>query len=69
LSRLESRIATLELKAAYVDLNAMTDDELSAHAETCPPGSSGMYAAVIALVNRHPSAFPVVKIDPEWSEK
>jgi hypothetical protein len=65
--RLESRIATLELAAAHFDLDAMTDDELRAHAKTCPPGSSGMYAAVITLVSRRPSAFPVVVDDPDYA--
>lgn len=67
--KLESRIATLELTAAHVDLDAMTDDELRAHAATFPMFSRGMYAALITLVGRHPTYLPVVEIDPEWSEK
>ena len=63
--RLESRIATLEVEAAYVDLDAMTDDELRAHAGKFPMGSEEMYAAVITLVLRRPSTFPVVFDDPE----
>jgi hypothetical protein len=67
--RLESRIATLEVQAAYVDLEAMSDEELSAHAKACAPGSSEMYAAVITAVLRRPSTFPVIFDDPERSEK
>ena len=63
--KLEQRIAKMEQAMAHVDLNAMTDDELRAHAGTFPMFSRGMYAAILTLVNRHPSAFPVVYDDPE----
>jgi hypothetical protein len=63
--KLEQRIAKMEQAVADVDLNAMTDDELRAHAGTFPMFSRGMYAAILTLVNRHPSAFPVVYDDPE----
>lgn len=62
---LESRIARMEQAAAYVDLNEMTDEELLAHAGTFPMFSKGMYAAVLTVVGRYPSAFPIVKDDPE----
>lgn len=63
--KLEQRIAKMEQAMAHVDLNAMTDDELLAHAGTFPMFSGGMYAVILTLVNRHPSAFPVVYDDPE----
>ena len=58
---LEARLAKLEAAVFSVDFSKLTDDELSAHADTLAFGSSAMYAAVIALVLRHPSAFPVTK--------
>ena len=63
--KLEQRIAKMEQAVAHVNLNAMTDDELRAHAGTFPMFSRGMYAAILTLVNRHPSAFPVVYDDLE----
>ena len=65
MARLEQRIARMEQTVANVDLNAMTDDELRAHARTFPMFSREMYAAILTIVNRHPSAFPVVYDDPE----
>jgi hypothetical protein len=49
-----------------VDLKAMTDDELLAHAGKFPMFSSEMYAAIVTLVLRRPSAFPVVYDDPDY---
>ena len=46
-------------------LKAMSDDELRAYTAKCASGSGEMYAAVLTLVGRHPSAFPVVHDDPE----
>ena len=43
----------------------MTDDELMAYAGTCEKGSKEMYAAVLTVVGRHPSAFLIVHDDPE----
>lgn len=63
--KLEKRIAKMEQALADVDLCAMTDDELRAHAGTFPMFSGGMYAAILTLLNRRPSAFPVVYDDPE----
>jgi len=61
---LESRLAKLEAVEFRVNLDELTDAELNAHADTLPFGSSAMYAAIIALVLRHPSAFPVMKSVP-----
>lgn len=69
MSNLEKRIALLEGARAVANLKAMTDDELMAHAGTLESGSPGWYDAILTKVMRHPSAFPVVAIDPEWSEK
>jgi hypothetical protein len=63
---LEMRVATLEKAAAHVDLKAMTEDELLAYAGTFPMFSSAMYAAIVTLVLRRPSAFPVVYDDPDY---
>lgn len=65
MAKLEQRIAKMERAVADVDLNAMTDAELLAHAGTFPMFSKEMYAAILTKVNRHPSAFPVVYDDPE----
>lgn len=62
---LEKRIALLEEARALVNLKTMTDDELMAYAGTFEMGSKEMYAAVLTLVGRRPSAFPVVYDDPE----
>ena len=63
MARLEQRIAKMEHALADVDLHAMTDDELRAHAGSFPMFSRRMYAVILTLVNRHPSAFPVVHDD------
>ncbi|MDO9250841.1 MAG: hypothetical protein Q7U48_04745 [Hydrogenophaga sp.] len=65
---LETRIAKIEQTAAHVDLGAMTDAQLLDHAGTFPMCSKGMYAAVLTVMGRHPSAFPVVKDDPDHDE-
>lgn len=63
---LDMRLAKLEKAVAHVDLKAMTDDELLAYAGKFPMFSSEMYAAIITLVLRRPSAFPVVYDDPDY---
>lgn len=63
---LETRVATLEKAAANVDLKAMTDEELLAYAGRFPMFSREMYAAIVTLVLRRPSAFPVVYDDPNY---
>ena len=63
---LENRVARLESAWANVSLQALSDAELSAHIATLPFKSSEQYGAIIALVLRHPSAFPVVKDDPAY---
>lgn len=62
---LKKRVASMEQATAHVNLKAMTDAELLAHAGKFPMFSKEMYAAVITLVGRRPSAFPVVHDDPE----
>lgn len=65
MTRLESRVAKMEKSAAHVDLKSMTDNELRVHAGKFPMFSREMYAAILTLVGRRPSAFPVVHDDPE----
>ncbi len=65
MSNLKDRVAKIEQAVGDVDLKAMSDDELLCHAGTFPMFSDGMYAAVVTLVLRRPSAFPVVYDDPE----
>jgi hypothetical protein len=65
MTRLEQRVARMEQTTAHVDLNAMTDEELHAHASKFPMFSKEMYAAVMTLVGRRPSAWQVVYDDLE----
>ena len=60
MSNLEKRIATLEKKAAYVDLRSLSDDELMARIERFGTLSEA-YGAIISQVGRRKSAFPVVR--------
>ena len=62
---LEKRVSLLEGARALVNLKTMTDDELMAYAGTFEMGSKEMYAAVLTVVGRRPSAFPVVYDDPD----
>ncbi|PJI96442.1 hypothetical protein CLU85_1188 [Acidovorax sp. 69] len=65
MTKLENRVAKMEKATAHVDLDSMTDEELHAYAGKFPMFSKEMYAAVLTLVGRRPSAFPVVHDDPE----
>ena len=65
MTKLENRVARIEKATAQVDLDAMTDEELHAYASNFPMFSREMYAAVLTLVGRRPSAWPVVHDDPE----
>ncbi len=65
MTKLENRVARIEKATAQVDLDAMTDEELHAYASKFPMFSTEMYAAVLTLVGRRPSAWPVVHDDPE----
>jgi len=58
---LESRLAKLEAVVFKVNLNELTDAELSVHIDGLPFESSAMFSAIIALILRHGSAFPVSK--------
>lgn len=71
MTNLEKRVAKMEQATADVDLEAMTDDELHAYAAKFPMFSREMYAAILTLVGRRPSAFPVVHDDPErpWARR
>lgn len=65
---LEQRIAKMEAVAGRVNLAEMSDAELSAHISTLPYRSVDMWAAIIALVHRKPSQFPIVKCVPHGME-
>lgn len=65
---LENRVAQLEGAQENADLKAMTDDELSAYASTLEFGTPECWAAVLAGVLRHQSAFPVVKIERRYGK-
>jgi hypothetical protein len=56
---LESRVEKLESLAGRVDMKAMSDDQLDAHAKTLTFASAEQYRAILTLVLRHRSAFPV----------
>ena len=64
---LKKRLSLLEGTRAIANLKTMTDDELSAYASTCESGSKKRYAAMVALVNRHPSTIPVIVDDPDYA--
>ncbi len=66
MGNLENRVARLESARANVSLQALSDAELSAHIATLPLRSPEQYSAIITLVLRHPSAFPVVRDDPAY---
>lgn len=68
MSRLEQRVSRMEQAMAHVDLKAMTDEELRTYASKFPMFSKEMYAAVLTLVGRRPSAWPVVHDDPERAQ-
>ena len=60
MSNLEKRIAILEEKAAYVDLRSLSDDELKARIEKFGVLPDA-YGAIMSLIGRRKSAFPVAK--------
>lgn len=66
MSTLDHRVAKLEAELLKVRFDAMSDDELRAYAATFPFKSPKQYEAIIALINRHGSAFPIVHDDPDW---
>jgi hypothetical protein len=59
MATLESRLEKLEAALQVSDLANMTDAELDAYAGTLPFQSGAQVAAIITLLGRHPSAFPV----------
>ena len=65
MTSLEKRVALLEVTQGNKDLKAMTDDELSAYILTLEKGAPRWWDSVLARVMRHPSAFKVVKDDPD----
>lgn len=67
MASLEKRVAQLEVAQGNADLKAMTDDELSAYILILEDGTPRWWDAVLANVMRHPSAFQVVKDDPDYA--
>lgn len=65
MKNLEKRVAQLEVAQGNADLKAMTDDELRAYTCTLEGGTPQWWDALLTSVMRHPSAFKVVKDDPE----
>jgi len=57
---LENRVQKLEAKLLKVRFEELSDDELRAHADTLPFKSPKQYEAIIALILRHGSAFPII---------
>ncbi len=61
---LECRVAKLEAELLKVRFDDLSDDDLRAHAATFPFKSPKQYEAIIALILRHGSAFPIIHDDP-----
>ena len=61
---IRSRIEMLERDRAQVNLNAMSDAELSAYAKSVRFGSKECHAAVLTKVLRQPTTIRVVSDDP-----
>ena len=57
---LEARLTRLEQAHEFVGLRSMTADELDLHIKTLKPSVPGYLSAVVTLINRRGSAFPVV---------
>ena len=64
MATLEQRVIKLESAALNVDLHSLTNAELRDHIATLPFKSSKQYGAIITLILRHGSAFPVMQDDP-----
>jgi len=69
MSNLNHRVAKLEAELLKVRFDDMSDDELRAHADTFPFKSPKQYEAIIALILRHGSAFPIIHDDPAYAER
>jgi len=57
---LEHRVAKLEAELLKVRFEELSDDELRAYSRAQPFRSPEEWRSALALVLRHPSAFPVV---------
>lgn len=67
MTALEHRVAKLEAELLKVRFDDLSDDELRAYAYAQPFKSPKQYEALIALINRRGSAFPIIHDDPEWA--
>ena len=68
MASLEARIAALESVLLAVKLDNLSDAELEAYTQTLPRGTPKRLEAVIALVMRRRSMYPVTEVDPAYSE-
>lgn len=60
---LEKRVSKLESIRPPLDLTTMSDEELMAHADTLPAGSTEQIKAVLTKILRHGSTLPIVYED------
>ncbi len=66
---LENRVKKLEANLLRVRLDDLSDDELRAYAFSFPFKSPKQYEAIISLILRHGSAFPIIHEDPAYAEQ
>lgn len=65
---LENRVAKLEAEMLKVRFEELTDDELRAYSRAQPPRSPEEWGSALALVLRHPSAFPIISDEQARAE-
>ncbi|OQW85819.1 MAG: hypothetical protein BWK72_20315 [Rhodoferax ferrireducens] len=58
----------MEAELLKVRFEEMSDDELRAYAYSLPFKSPKQYEALISLINRHGSAFPIVSDEQARAE-
>lgn len=68
MSSLNRRVVKLEAELLKVRFDDLSDDELRAYAATFPFKSPKQYEAIIALILRHGSTFPVVSDEQARAE-
>ena len=68
MATLEQRIGKLEAELLKVRFEELSDDELRAYSRAQPFRSPEEWRSALALVLRHPSAFPVVSDEQARAE-
>ena len=68
MATLEQRIGKLEAELLKVRFEELSDDELRAYSRAQPFRSPEEWSSALALVLRHPSAFPVVSDEQARAE-